>query len=536
MVGIAAIGAGGFGMTKLASDAEATEVAFGTMLGGGDKGKARAKQVMADLVKEAAATPFELPELTGASRKLLAFGTEQKQLVGTLRMVGDVASGIQAPIGEIAEIYGKAKVQGRLFAEDINQLTGRGIPIIGELAKQFDVSESEVKKLVEQGKVGFPELEKAFQAMTAEGGKFHGMMAEQSKTAKGLWSTLADNVKSVARDLGSAMLPAIKEVMGAFIGMTGDASSWVDPLKAKISDLSSRLVANLPAIVGWFKQAFVYVKAWGQTQVAFFGAVARVVGHVATALTGLLPSVKGLGESFLKAEEFAKFFWDHFETYMLLAWEHTKLFASNSYERIKTFFQNVGVVLKWLWDNWKNIFQTMWDFTKTVIQNIGHNFAEFFRALKEAMKGHGFHFKGKWLLEGFESSISEMPEMLRAKIRETTPELNRLYDELGKARKKYTDEGKEGPFGDGDYERYRVKEEGDDGGEKSRSSATGGKIAFHGLAEFAKHIQGGAASKENQAEARDKKKTKAAEESAKNSSRIANAVERLHQGGLLIIP
>jgi len=47
-------------------------------------------------------------------------------------------------------------VQGRLFGEDINQLTGRGIPVIQELAKQFGVSESEVKKLVEQGKVGFP--------------------------------------------------------------------------------------------------------------------------------------------------------------------------------------------------------------------------------------------------------------------------------------------------------------------------------------------------------------------------------------------
>jgi tape measure domain-containing protein len=41
-------------------------------------------------------------------------------------------------------------VQGRLFGEDINQLTGRGIPIIQEFAKQFKVSETQVKKLVAQ--------------------------------------------------------------------------------------------------------------------------------------------------------------------------------------------------------------------------------------------------------------------------------------------------------------------------------------------------------------------------------------------------
>jgi hypothetical protein len=38
----------------------------------------------------------------------------------TLRRIGDVSAGVQAPISEIAELYGKARVQGRLFAEDIN--------------------------------------------------------------------------------------------------------------------------------------------------------------------------------------------------------------------------------------------------------------------------------------------------------------------------------------------------------------------------------------------------------------------------------
>ena len=50
----------------------------------------------------------------------------------------------------------------QLVAEDINQLTGRGIPIIGELAKPFGVSDSEVKKLIESGQVGFPAIELAF--------------------------------------------------------------------------------------------------------------------------------------------------------------------------------------------------------------------------------------------------------------------------------------------------------------------------------------------------------------------------------------
>jgi tape measure domain-containing protein len=84
------------------------------------------------------------------------------RVAATLARIGDVSAGVQAPVNELAELYGKARVQGRLFAEDINQPTGRGIPIIGELAKPFGVSDSEVKKLIESGQVSFPAIEQAF--------------------------------------------------------------------------------------------------------------------------------------------------------------------------------------------------------------------------------------------------------------------------------------------------------------------------------------------------------------------------------------
>ena len=37
-----------------------------------------------------------------------------------IRDSGDVASGLGIPLGELSEIYGKARVQGTLFAEDLN--------------------------------------------------------------------------------------------------------------------------------------------------------------------------------------------------------------------------------------------------------------------------------------------------------------------------------------------------------------------------------------------------------------------------------
>jgi tape measure domain-containing protein len=200
-----------------AADFEQTKVAFTTMIGDA----AKAEQTLAKLRQLGAQTPFEFPDLADAGRKLIAFGESADTVPQTLRRIGDISAGVQAPIGEIAELYGKARVQGRLFAEDINQLTGRGIPIIQELAKQFGVSDSEVKKLVESGKVGFPNIEKAFISLTSKGGKFSGMMEAQSKTTSGLFSTLKDSFNEIFLTLGQPINDAIRPLISEAIAMVG---------------------------------------------------------------------------------------------------------------------------------------------------------------------------------------------------------------------------------------------------------------------------------------------------------------------------
>ncbi len=213
---------------KLAGDMEKANVNFEVMLGSAEK----AGKVLNDLKDFAASTPFEFPEVQNAAKKLLAFNTPASELKTTLRQLGDIASGVDAPIGEIAEIYGKARVQGRLFQEDINQLTGRGIPIIQELAKQFGVSDGEVRKLVESGKVGFPQIQKAFADLTGEGGKFTGLMEKQSETIPGLVSSAIDAVKGAAVDFGTEIIEGFN-LKGALKGFIG----FVDGLKASFADL-----------------------------------------------------------------------------------------------------------------------------------------------------------------------------------------------------------------------------------------------------------------------------------------------------------
>lgn len=236
--GAAAVGAGVKAVNQ-AADFEQTKVAFTTLIGSAGK----AEEVLGRLRKFADETPFEFPEIADAGRKLIAFGEDANTMPDTLRRIGDVSAGIQAPINEIAEIYGKARVQGRLFAEDVNQLTGRGIPVIQELAKQFHISEAGVKKLVESGAVGFPQIEKAFKDMTDKGGKFHGMMDEQSKTTKGLFSTLKDAVNGVFREFGNPLNDAIRPLVAQAIELVSQLTPMAVEAGVRVKEAINFVVA-----------------------------------------------------------------------------------------------------------------------------------------------------------------------------------------------------------------------------------------------------------------------------------------------------
>jgi tape measure domain-containing protein len=229
--GAAAVGVGMKAVTA-AADFEQTKVAFTTLIGDA----AKAEQTLGKLRELGAKTPFEFPELADAGRKLIAFGESADSVPETIRRIGDVSAGVQAPVNEIAELYGKARVQGRLFAEDINQLTGRGIPIIQELAKQFGVSDSEVKKLVESGQVGFPAIERAFISMTSQGGKFAGMMEAQGKTTGGLFSTLKDSINEVFLTLGQPINDAIRPLVEQAIGLVQQLTPLATEAGKRVKD------------------------------------------------------------------------------------------------------------------------------------------------------------------------------------------------------------------------------------------------------------------------------------------------------------
>nr|WP_245570550.1 tape measure protein [Chroococcidiopsis thermalis] len=252
-------------MLKAGTNAEKSRVSFTTFLGSATKADA----VLRDITKFAAETPFELPEVERAARQLLAFGFNAEQLKPTLTAIGDVAAGTGTDFGELAEIIGKAKTQGRLFGEDINQLTGRGIPIVAELAKQFGVTEGEVKKLVEKGQVGFPEIEKAFISMTTTGGRFEGLMSKLAATTGGKFTNLSDRITQSFVKIFESIQPAINAALDV-------AASFFDGIQVdfrSINDLAK-------TFAGWLIEHKDEAKAVGAAIGTFITNSFKVVNQL----------------------------------------------------------------------------------------------------------------------------------------------------------------------------------------------------------------------------------------------------------------
>ena len=225
---------------KAAADFESLNIAFTTFLGDSKE----AEKVLKDLEDFSVSTPFTPEQVQNAGKALLAFGIETEKLESSLGAIGDLSAGTGKDFNELAVIFGKAKVQGTLFAEDINQLTEAGIPIIQEFAKQFGVTEGEVKKLGSEGKISFANLETAFQDLTGEGGQFFNLTQNLSESTAGRLSTLEGNFGQLKREIGEGLLPVFEFLVDkafALIDVFQNFGSFVEANKGTILSFTSAI-------------------------------------------------------------------------------------------------------------------------------------------------------------------------------------------------------------------------------------------------------------------------------------------------------
>ena len=232
-----------------------------------------AKALEGQLISLAKTTPFSLVEVQQGSKQLLAYSFAATTIVKNMKMLGDISSGVGKPLGELVYLYGTLKTQGRAFTKDINQFTTAGINLLPQLAKQFKVTDAEVMQLVQDGKVGFKDVEKAFIAMTSAGGQFFGMMDVQSKTVGGQLSMMGDSWEQLKVKIGQSQT-------GVIAGTTAWINNLLDGINRGIDAmnmLDKAFEKSAELQYGFYQK---YIGAMGDKLNIMFGGGAMKGGYV----------------------------------------------------------------------------------------------------------------------------------------------------------------------------------------------------------------------------------------------------------------
>lgn len=229
---------------RSAAQMEQTEKAFTTLLKSADL----AKDFLAELERFAAATPFELPGLLNASKRLLAFGFNAQQVIPILTAIGDSAAALgmgEEGINRLTTAIGQIQAKAKVSAEEMNQINETGIPAWQLLADTIGTSIPEAMDMASKGMIDGATGVQAI--LTGMNKQFGGMMAEQSQTINGMLSNIQDSIGQLSTVVG-------KEITEAF-NLKGAAAEFQDTLGeftaiAKQSGIGEALRQMVPTEVG----------------------------------------------------------------------------------------------------------------------------------------------------------------------------------------------------------------------------------------------------------------------------------------------
>ncbi|MDO5525652.1 MAG: tape measure protein [Prevotella sp.] len=252
-------------IARVRGDFQQIEIALTTMLGSTEKSSA----LIGQLVKTAAITPFDMKGIVDGAKQLLAYGVAAENVNNVLVHLGDIAAGLSLPLNDLVYLYGTTMTQGRMFTEDYKQFMGRGIPLADELAKQFGVTKDKVGELVTAGKVGAEEFNNAIMSMSSKGGKFGGLMEEQSKSITGQISNIEDAISMMFNNIGKQQ--------------EGTINSALDVVSSLVENYETvgKVLAGLIVTYGTYRTAVMVLAAAQNLQAAGVSALtAREVIHL----------------------------------------------------------------------------------------------------------------------------------------------------------------------------------------------------------------------------------------------------------------
>lgn len=236
----------------------------------------------------AAKTTFNTAEIVEANQILLSYGLTTNKAVEATDRLATIASATGGDLNLLARNLGQVGTQGRAYTRDLTQFALQGIPIWNELAAVTGKNTVEVRELAAEGQIGFREVSKALENMTAKGSAF-AIIADRMQNT---WPALLEQLVSAFQNLSVAIAEAFDlldsalggGIKGAFKAFTASvqllADNFVNLLPAIVSVGAALLVLFSPAILLGIKALIASV--WAKVTALWAAVAAQTTLNVAT--------------------------------------------------------------------------------------------------------------------------------------------------------------------------------------------------------------------------------------------------------------
>lgn len=205
---------------QTAAQFEQLSTSFRIMAGSAAEGQ----RLTDSLIQLAAKTPMTTESLSRAAQTLLSFGESTDSVIGDLKLLGDITGGEAQRFQSLALAFAQVGSTGRLTGQDLMQMVNQGFNPLQIMSEKTGKSMAQLKKEMADGKISFDMVKQAMIDATSEGGRFYGLMNEQSETLNGKLSTMSDTWQQVGKSIGDAFLPMAKWAVDALntIGQATD--------------------------------------------------------------------------------------------------------------------------------------------------------------------------------------------------------------------------------------------------------------------------------------------------------------------------
>jgi phage tail tape-measure protein len=195
-----------------------------TSLFGGDI--PRAEAMKKSLIDFAGKTPLSMKESMHYGRMLIGTGIfPDKQIIPSLKMLGDVASGSGGDLFEIIRNYTQAFGKGKMDMIDLKQYATHGVPVrrflpdillgrkgFEEFSSKEQIS-GNIDNLVRHGRITGEVIRDLFTMLTSEGGIYYNHMYKSMENTQGKADILWQKTQIKMNDLFEKLQPSINKAL-----------------------------------------------------------------------------------------------------------------------------------------------------------------------------------------------------------------------------------------------------------------------------------------------------------------------------------